>query len=409
MKSETPGPTVYLYLAIPLGDAFAPIRRSTFQLMKNRIRREVDLLLWRVTGCLKGNFSTFEDVKKSNVGDIAVGMAVEKLFFSKLRSVGGQIKVVPWGGLSGDLIQEINSSGGVFVVGGSGYFHCGGDGVASRLCQQDIALLEQLTVQIHCLGVGLNLFVSAEWSDPAALLAPETIDLLRRYGRIFQVFTVRDHMTAGVFCKAGAKTPAVIGDPVYSLPRVGGKFGDLTGDGDGIRVGVNFALHGPTAFHIFSDHLETYLDFLRLIQETYNCKLVYFAHSSGDNIVRRIFRSAALQIEYVAGGPCDLLSEYERLDVHVCQMMHSSILAMCAGVPVLNLAYDMKSKALFEMMGLEEFCLEPSQFELDIMERKFRELLSARAVIRCNLASRIDDLKVAQSEAVDEIISSLQE
>lgn len=53
--------------------------------------------------------------------------------------------------------------------------------------------------------------------------------------------------------------------------------------------------------------------------------------------------------------PDDLLERLQGFDVVVATRMHMAILSLAAGVPVLPIAYEFKTRALFERLGLAEF------------------------------------------------------
>jgi colanic acid/amylovoran biosynthesis protein len=63
--------------------------------------------------------------------------------------------------------------------------------------------------------------------------------------------------------------------------------------------------------------------------------------------------------------PLELISVYQRASMHIGTRMHSNILAMMAGVPCVGIAYEFKTKDLFEMMGLSDFVADINNFDED--------------------------------------------
>jgi polysaccharide pyruvyl transferase WcaK-like protein len=90
-----------------------------------------------------------------------------------------------------------------------------------------------------------------------------------------------------------------------------------------------------------------------------------------------------------------MLAEYATLDLHVCQMLHSSILCLAAGVPAIALAYDVKNAGLFEMMGLPELCLDADTADLGAA---IADVLRRGPALRRQIAERTAALR-AETDA----------
>lgn len=98
---------VFLYLAIPEANSFEEINRHGLKRLRNIVRRQFDIKRWLYTGFLRAHYSTFEDRKNSNIGDIAVGIAVRQQLISLWGVESRDIVDVAWGELSEAMIRRI--------------------------------------------------------------------------------------------------------------------------------------------------------------------------------------------------------------------------------------------------------------------------------------------------------------
>lgn len=104
-----------------------------------------------------------------------------------------------------------------------------------------------------------------------------------------------------------------------------------------------------------------------------------------------------------------LASLYRTLDLHLCEMLHSSIFAVAAGVPTLNVSYDVKNRAFYEMLGIDRFCIDAEHLSETSLWQAAQALIAARedfaataaasatrlAHTRDGLLDRIRDLAIA--------------
>jgi polysaccharide pyruvyl transferase WcaK-like protein len=80
-------------------------------------------------------------------------------------------------------------------------------------------------------------------------------------------------------------------------------------------------------------------------------------HYETERLIPHLLRSEGVSVTVVDAPPAELLAWYGYLDLTICQMLHSSILSFNAGVPAVNLGYDIKNHAFFELMNQERCCL----------------------------------------------------
>lgn len=383
---------VFLYLAIPESHSFRKVERTGLGVLRNIARRQYDNLRWRLTGSLKVHYSTYEDLKNSNIGDISVGIAAREAIQNIWQIASDAIVEVSWGALTDQLITHINSEADAFVIGGSGYLHCGATGRLSSLVQADIPKLERLTCPIVTFGVGLNRIIQGSWIRPQQCITTESLELLQRFSRVVTCHSVRDELTKEILEMSGAKDVRVIGDPALHLNKAKSPLVSHRRESR-LRIGVNFSFHGPNSQAMLLTNIKTYIAFLKWIKFNFECELIYFAHSDAENFIWKILTQMGVDIEFVGGSPAILLECYRTIDLHVCQMMHSAILAMSNGVPTLNLGYDMKNLYLFKLIGLDDRCRNIVQISLEELVESFQCLFDDREEINEMIVEKQSELE----------------
>lgn len=136
---------IYLYLAIPSAASNKPINRKGLKRLKNRLRRLADLAEWTLLRTTRVHYNTFEDHRHSNRGDIALQQAIHSDLQGIFHDRAIDIQEVAWGDLDEALLEEINRTGALFVIGGSGYLHINHAGDLNRIFANDLPLIQRMT------------------------------------------------------------------------------------------------------------------------------------------------------------------------------------------------------------------------------------------------------------------------
>jgi colanic acid/amylovoran biosynthesis protein len=66
----------------------------------------------------------------------------------------------------------------------------------------------------------------------------------------------------------------------------------------------------------------------------------------------------AVAVDDAFHSPEDLIETISSCDFVIATRMHMAILALCAGTPVIGIAYEFKTKELFRNMGMEDLVLD---------------------------------------------------
>lgn len=88
--------------------------------------------------------------------------------------------------------------------------------------------------------------------------------------------------------------------------------------------------------------------------------------------------------------PLELISIYQRASMHIGTRMHSNILAMMAGVPCVGIAYEFKTKDLFEMMGFSDSMVDINNFGVDMLSKIFMNAWKQRDSLRRKIKKSVE-------------------
>lgn len=105
-------------------------------------------------------------------------------------------------------------------------------------------------------------------------------------------------------------------------------------------------------------------------------------------------------------SPLALQVLYARFEMLIGTRMHANILTMCAGTPVVAIAYERKTNGIMKMLGLEENVINIEELEalLPMVERVF----ASRDTIKQHLARTVPDIRQRALATPGILIKKLQ-
>ena len=102
---------------------------------------------------------------------------------------------------------------------------------------------------------------------------------------------------------------------------------------------------------------------------------------------------ASVTVDRAFHRPEQLIGLFAEHDMVVATRMHAGILALCAGVPVLPIAYEFKTVELFQSLGLGEITQDIEAVTSESLEQAFRQLLTSGPGLVAQIRSRVGELK----------------
>ena len=364
-----------------------PQYRTRIGWIRNRCRRLFDQIAWTLGMGWHFHFSTYQDKIDSNRGDSAIRQASIQLLRKAFASPVA-ITEFGWEEINEDFVTQANHFATIVVIAGGGYLSCNAQGeLASRLMFHS-ELFRQLDCPLIGLGLGLNCLLSQR--DGLSLLAAKSSESINHFVDCMALYSVRDTVT-GKALALGSRLPPVIPDPALFLDRKEINL-PVRQVGDGHWIGLNLAFHGPASTIILSRLFPIVVNALQEFQRVHPCRFLYFVHSDAERLLPRLLSRCGIRTLVVNCPPNEMLSWYRLLDIHLCEMLHSAILASNAGVPYLNLAYDIKNLAFCELIGSSE-CLPADTVTTQEIFQHLNKILEERDVRHRALVLRKTELR----------------
>jgi hypothetical protein len=395
---------ICLFLATPQHLTNIPVPETSLARVKRRLRRGANRLAWRVRPAHHSRNYAWTDRDNSNKGDHAIRLAIRDQLAAALAPEAVSFTELGWDELTPETADGIGRSHDLFVIAGSGYFFLDGQGDATARLDRDATLLARLDCPVVAYGAGLNRNLGApdaEAALPADAVSPRGASVLARLLGSLAAVGVRDATAQRVLQRLTDRRVDLMGDPVLFWP-------DPPPDaprpvGETMRIGVNLAYHGNAMGPRLARNLPAYAGFLRRLAAEMPAELHYIIHYDAERAVPLMLRSHGVKLTVHDVPAGKLAPVYRTLDLHVCEMLHSSIMAVAAGVPTLNVGYDVKNRAFYEMLGVERFCLDAGALSEESLWHASQELVGGREEFVATVAARAAGLEQARDALLDRI------
>jgi polysaccharide pyruvyl transferase WcaK-like protein len=399
---------VWLYTAIPERGQFQPFVRPPIQRAKSRLRHTLNCLWTNLSGQLHVDNFHYQIAKNladnSNRGDIAIRLAVRQQILDVVGPQSVEFVELEWGKLTLEIVDEINSECDLFFIGGGGYIFIYGNGSGGRGFD-DVLYLENIRCPVIAYGIGMNRLMHEDVRDLSDLPAT-TQGQVKAFSAACDHIAVRDADTLNLLNLHSDKPVSLIGDPVLFLRNIqaaapGEKMGSR------LSVGINLAAHGWRALEILTPLLPNIVQLLKHVQGTYGATFTYMLHHDFEEVAISFLRQQGIQMNVVSVDTLQLLESYGTLDFVICQMLHSCIFSTNRGIPFLNIAYDQKSVAFCELLGVPQCVLPHWSATATILKDRYDALFGNRDAIRQALIAAKIPLGAAQREFMQKAIATV--
>lgn len=164
--------------------------------------------------------------------------------------------------------------------------------------------------------------------------------------------SVRDEYTCKFLRDLGIRDVHVIGDPAIFLGSE--ETSQVALDKNKIKIGVNMASHYWTLYPQYRNKIiDEYVKACEFLAKRLDAEIVYLIHHSDERQVVETMREKKMPFKIVdtIPNPYKMKFIYDKLDLVVGMMMHSTVLAFGSGVPIVNVAYDAKNYNFMEFIG----------------------------------------------------------
>jgi polysaccharide pyruvyl transferase WcaK-like protein len=284
----------------------------------------------------------------------------------------------------------------LLVLGGGGYFYAHAGGKLAGRVARDAASFTRLRCPVVSLAPGVNRLLSdaaARWDADSATTLGALLDRLA-------LSSARDAASVALLEQARPGRTRLLADPALFLAAAGPPAPRAAGR---LTIGLNLAFHGPASSRALPGRLALLIGACQRLMRREQCQFTYFVHSEAERALPPLLRAAGLPVQTVDAPAEAMLPHYAALDLHICQMLHSSILAANAGTPFVALGYDMKNAAFAELMGVSRYCLPADATAPAGLDAAIDAALAGRALLAGMLAAR----KLALRAEMDAYLAEL--
>jgi polysaccharide pyruvyl transferase WcaK-like protein len=401
-------PLIYLYVPISVAREYRPVARSPLGSVKASLLRSRDRLRWTLLRSGAFSYHAWCNTEYTNRGDIAIREAIRQLLERKL-GCAAQFVELDWGCLDADAVARINTEADLFVICGGGYVSAdAATGVLSAV-MKDVDALAAIRCPVVAFGIGYNSILECSRDEIAKVPPVDTVRKLKGLATACDFIACRDHRLGQILAEYAKAPISVIGDPALFLDPAACKPLAVAKDRAGaINIGLNLALHGPISAGIFRTHFEVYSDFLKRVQRSQPVHFWYFVHCDTERIAIDLLRKRGVKLDVVDLLPHEMIAAYSQMDFVICQMLHASILSANAGVPSINIGYDVKNASFYELMGLPELCIPHDEISIERLWSLWHEAFARRFAIANHLALRKTGLMQDTHHAVDKLAELLR-
>ncbi len=102
-------------------------------------------------------------------------------------------------------------------------------------------------------------------------------------------------------------------------------------------------------------------------------------------------------------SPGELRDRYADFDLVIATRMHAAILALCAGTPVVPIAYEFKTRELFEGLGMGELVDDIATLSSESLQARTRVALDRLATLREHIRGLLPSLRARAVEPAERI------
>jgi polysaccharide pyruvyl transferase WcaK-like protein len=363
---------------------------SAFARLKRFVGRSLDVLGWFLFGRGSVRFHHWSTRDITNKGDIAIREALKEklseLFFPRVAT----FTELHWDELVPDRAEQIDENHDLFVIGGGGYIFSDENGDLNPRAEQDLATIAKMYLPKIACGIGWNKLIQTGNLREERVLSQKSREILKATLQRLDLVSVRDAGTQLVVSEITGREPVLTGDPAlfYRGNQTEHRFTDGR-----LHVGVNMALHGKERVEFIAKQHEPFCEALVEFARRHNVVYHYMQHAYTERPIPWMLRAKGVVVTNENLPVCELPAFYAALDIHVCQMLHSAILAVNAGTPTLHYGYDVKSVGFFDFMRMPEFCFPDWPLDAERMLVELESLLKNRQRIRSHIARRKEEVR----------------
>ena len=250
---------------------------------------------------------------------------------------------------------------------------------------------------------------------------------LRRLLPQARLILLRDERSLHHLRDAGIFTAAkVAADGAFALASIDRREGRAAAAGQGLRVALSVrhwlfpSHHSPTSAQ--SHYKESLAALVEHLVRRHRAEVTFVSTCQGipgypfddaavaHDIVGSLAPDVAdhVAVDSAFHTPDDLLDRLGQFDFVVATRMHMAILGLCAGTAVLPIAYEFKTRELFDAMGLGEWVLDIDGISPDSAGALADAFIARLPEITRRAATAVEDQRCSALSVVDDLRSAVR-
>ncbi|MFA5754680.1 MAG: polysaccharide pyruvyl transferase family protein [Patescibacteria group bacterium] len=335
---------------------------------------------------------------QNNKGDRGIVLAVQE----QLRAVWPAAEIIDFPvevlkKYDGRQLARLNRADFI-VLGGGGIFY-------SYFLPFDKRMINAIRVPLVIYGAG---YIREVGARPLSSAARASLLYLVNKARFVGV---RENYTKRFLVRYGAKPGKiqVIGDPALCLSEVkpprrarAKKLDDKTN----FRLGLNLNYSGWLGFGQWrSDILQSYRAVARYFQEQYGAQVYYLRHHPGEDQIYSELKIKGLKV--IDFEPHRQKGFYSSLDLVIGMMLHSCVMAVGAGTPEINVAYDLRNRNFARFIGCPELVVEVPELASGELLRRAKLVVARQVAYRKKFLTIRSRVAKRSTEFIKEIKNNL--
>lgn len=120
------------------------------------------------------------------------------------------------------------------------------------------------------------------------------------------------------------------------------------------------------------------------------------------SVMRHMKHTQEAKIITAEYSALDIITFYSAMDFHIGTRMHSTIFAMLANTPAINIAYEFKAWSLYRMMGLLTYIVSIETVTFQDIKKRIQSLLKENKKLKKHIPKKISEFqkKAYQDSAI---------
>lgn len=276
------------------------------------------------------------------------------------------------------LVSLINKHD-LMIVGGGGLY-------GKWTLPFDVSLINKVKIPIVIFGAGYN----RTFADNK--LSAKELNSIRVLNKKAKLCSVRDEKTLKIIKSLGIDA-SLTGDPAIFLES---KKVNMRFDRKTKKIGLNIAYHDSQTKLYSEKVIKLYTKLIKNLEKNYKIHAYYLKHSSDEIYIAERLKELIPSIQVCEYGPREMKYIYEKLDLVISMMLHSSIFAYSSGTNFINIAYNEKNYAFMRLINNMGNLIDMRKVDFNKLYSKCLKLLNntneANAMVKKDyFRKRIDE------------------